>query len=260
MKHVPQTFVSLVVGLLMASVLVPTWANKIDLKPVSGITTPVAPSPRTIGSVGSISQARTQRLPKGTLLKVSLTQTLDARQARIGDSFNAQLVDDVLGNDGSLILPRGTLFRGRLTNVTRSQWFAKGASIRLDFDQVTLPIGREQPIALVLQGVAGVTNTYGELYQDVGYNAKLTETADRAASLISDTTRAGYEAGKELGGPVLGAVFAPFSILGGGLGAAGLLGAKAVQYAVAPGQNVVVTPNTLLLAQLAVDTLLPVAD
>jgi hypothetical protein len=212
--------------------------------------------PSLAGSVIS-TRVKTVRVRKDTVLRMRLLQDLNTANVREGEGFTASLDEALFASEGRIILPKGSVFRGRVVQVVPSQFFGKGASLRLDFDHVTLPNGEAQPIALQVFTVnqrVEVVKSGGIIYQDPGYAQKWVQTLDKSGTLISDITRKGYEAGVQSGGKGLGIVTGPFSAIGGSLAGAGYLVGKSVYYAVAKGDGVLLTANDALYVQLLADT------
>lgn len=128
-------------------------------------------------------QARMERvvLPAGTEVEVRTNVRIDARDAVEGQSYPAQIEDNVRGSDGSITIPRGsdaTLVIRRMEN---------SGDLILDVDSITVN-GRRY----------GVSTADEEIRQGVGGNRRTGEFAG--------------------GGALLGAIVG--AIAGGGKGAA----------------------------------------
>ncbi len=216
------------------------------------------PSKKTnlAGSVIS-SRLKTVRVPKNTVLRVRLLQDINTVSVREGEAFNASLDEALYASEGRTLLPKGSVFRGRVVQVIPNKFFGKGASFRLDFDHVTLPNGEVQPIALqigTVNQIPDVVKPDGVIYQDPGYAQKFATTLDKSGYIISDITRKGYEAGVQSGGKGLGVVTGFFSAIGGGVAGAGYLVGQSVYHAVAKGDVATLTSDDALYVQLLADT------
>lgn len=84
-------------------------------------------------------------IPAGTEVQVRLNQTLDTARNRAGDSFSAVLNAPVVAN-GSVIIPKGTLFRGRLTAAKPSGRLRGRGYMTVTLDSFELH-GRSYPVA-----------------------------------------------------------------------------------------------------------------
>jgi hypothetical protein len=69
-------------------------------------------------------------IPSGTVLKVSLSDTLDSSSSSVGDHFMANLSEDVLSN-GITLLPKGSKVRGRVIDLEEAGRIKGRALIRL---------------------------------------------------------------------------------------------------------------------------------
>ncbi len=47
-------------------------------------------------------------LPTGTEIAIRTNETIDSRNARVGQTFNAQVAQDVLGSSGEVLIPKGS--------------------------------------------------------------------------------------------------------------------------------------------------------
>jgi hypothetical protein len=84
------------------------------------------------------AQADSRQMIPGTELRVSLTNDLSSRVARIGDPFTAVVTEPVFSGP-NLVLPAGAIVHGHVASVERPRWFSAfrgGASLNLVFDSV----------------------------------------------------------------------------------------------------------------------------
>jgi|WetSurMetagenome_2_1015567.scaffolds.fasta_scaffold144852_2 hypothetical protein len=124
-------------------------------------------------------------LAEGTKVQVRLQEALDSAVNKTGDTFSAILDKDIVV-DGAVVAPRGSVFGGKLTNVTRSGKVEGLASMSLQLTSLTV---RNQ--------------TYPLQTENLSFEAESTKK--------KDATKVGIGAGI---GAVIGA------IAGGGKGAA----------------------------------------
>jgi hypothetical protein len=88
-------------------------------------TAPRAPAPVVVAQV----------IPSGTVLRLSLTDTLDSRDSSAGDRFAGSLAEAVV-IDGLTLLPKGTLLHGRVIDAQGSGKVKGRASIRLELTDI----------------------------------------------------------------------------------------------------------------------------
>ena len=74
-------------------------------------------------------------IPSGTVLRLSLTDSLDSRESSAGDRFAGSLAEAVV-IDGRTLLPKGTLLHGRVIDAQGSGKVKGRASIRLELTDV----------------------------------------------------------------------------------------------------------------------------
>jgi hypothetical protein len=106
-------------------------------------------------------------LPVQTRLKLVLETSVDAKQSQPGDIFESHVKDDLfIGN--VLLLPKGSLIRGRVAEVTKPRLLSRAAKIGLKLEQIVTPQGEVIPLDAALEFQKGMTNTKGQL--DPGTN------------------------------------------------------------------------------------------
>jgi hypothetical protein len=99
----------------------------------------VDPNDITSGVVMA-APTRSNELPMGTLIHAALDDTLSTTTTHEGEKFSAHLTNDIL-NRGQVLLPAGSVIRGRVTEVRAAKRFGNGAMMRLQPDSITLPDG-----------------------------------------------------------------------------------------------------------------------
>jgi hypothetical protein len=134
-------------------------------------------------------------VPASTVLNVQLDQTLGTEHSQVGDRFTGSVSDELRAADGSVVVPRGAVVTGVVSQLQKSHRVGQQAAIGLAFQTIAIG-GRPLPLA------ADVVETKVETDREAGDVAK-------------------GAGGGALAGGVLGA------ILGGGSGAlkGGLIGA-----------------------------------
>jgi hypothetical protein len=79
-----------------------------------------------------------------------------------GDIFQAHVKDDLfLGT--SLLLPKGSLVRGRVCEVLKPRLLSRAAKIGLKLEQIVTPVGEVIPLDAGLEFHKGMTNAKGQL-------------------------------------------------------------------------------------------------
>ena len=116
-----------------------------------------------------IFTGKVETLNKKEIINMTVSQVLDSSYSIEGDEFFAEVTDDVYGDKG-IIIPKGTLAHGKLTNTSEPGRMGKDASMDLAFDYLVTPDGREIPIeGKMTTRLHPVTQGAKIVAQDVGY-------------------------------------------------------------------------------------------
>lgn len=110
-----------------------------------------------------------EHLERKDIINMTVSQVLDSNINIEGDEFFAEVTDEVKGDKG-VIIPKGTIAHGRITQTGDPQRLGRQGWISLDFDYLVTPDGREIPIegkmSTKLHPVAEASKI---VVQDVGY-------------------------------------------------------------------------------------------
>ncbi len=116
-----------------------------------------------------IFTGKVETLNKKEIINMTVSQILDSSYSIEGDEFFAEVTDDVYGDKG-IIIPKGTLAHGKLTNTSEPGRLGKDATMDLAFDYLVTPDGREIPIeGKMTTRLHPVTQSAKIVAQDVGY-------------------------------------------------------------------------------------------
>ncbi len=116
-----------------------------------------------------IFTGKVETLNRKEIINMTVSQVLDSSISIEGDEFFAEVTDDVYSNKG-IIIPKGTLAHGKLTNTTAPGRMGKEATMDLSFDYLVTPDGREIPIeGTMTTKLHPVTQGAKIVAQDVGY-------------------------------------------------------------------------------------------
>ncbi len=91
---------------------------------VAGAPIPVASGP----TVSVVPVPLKVNIPAGTKLTVRIDQRISVKTSRSGDGFTGELVAPLLGNDNSVVLPKGTRVSG-VVDVSHRRGHFKGRSL-----------------------------------------------------------------------------------------------------------------------------------
>lgn len=113
------------------------------------------------------SGVQSTTLPIQTRLHLVLETPVDAKNSTPGDIFEAHVRDDLYVGQ-SLLLPRGSLVRGRVFAIQKPRIISRAAKVSLKLEQIVTPTGEVIPLDAALTFSKGKTNTKGDL--DPGTN------------------------------------------------------------------------------------------
>ena len=112
-----------------------------------------------------------ETLNKKEIINMTVSQVLDSSYSIEGDEFFAEVTDDVYGDKG-IVIPKGTLAHGRLTNTVAPGKMGREASMDLTFDYLVTPDGREIPIeGKMTTKLHPISQGAKIIAQDLGYTA-----------------------------------------------------------------------------------------
>lgn len=112
---------------------------------------------------------KVENLDKHDVIDMTVSQVIDSNLSIEGDEFFAEVTSDVEGDKG-VIIPKGTIAHGKMTEKTEAKRLGRPATISLDFDYLITPDGREIPIeGRMTTKMHPVTQTAKIAAQDVGY-------------------------------------------------------------------------------------------
>ncbi len=110
-----------------------------------------------------------EELEKKDIINMTVSQVLDSNINVEGDEFFAEVTDDVKGDKG-VIIPKGTIAHGRISQTVDPKKLGRSGWIALDFDYLVTPDGREIPIeGKMSTKMHPVAQTAKIIAQDVGY-------------------------------------------------------------------------------------------
>jgi hypothetical protein len=155
-----------------------------------------------------------------------------------GDVFEAHVKDDLfLGS--TLLLPKGSLVRGRVVEVTRARLISKAAKIGLKLEQIDTPTGEVIPLDAALEFRKGQTNARGQLDPGTSFGSRVSGSVKSVTGINSK-------------GSARGALMAANIATLGAPAAATLIGSSAIAL-FRSGDNVSLTPGQELEVLLTND-------
>ena len=192
------------------------------------------------------ADARTKRIPAGTVFKFEFLQPVSTFSGCEGDSFVATMKNE-LSTGTNVILPSGSVVRGSVAQVNTAKRFSRGAKLYLDFDHIVTPNGRQIPLDLA---VCQFENIYydGSLYKNLGYGEAVQKNYERAVEITKNSTNYGLKAGESA--PGIQYLTTPFCAVGGFIGGVGYWVGDSVADMFRKGQDVYINKGDILTVKL----------
>lgn len=178
---------------------------------------------------------KVEHLERKDVINMTVSQVLDSNINMEGDEFFAEVTDEVMGDTG-VIIPKGTIAHGRISQTGDAKRLGRQAWISLDFDYLVTPDGREIPIeGKMSTKLHPVAETSKIVAQDVGYTL-----AGGAVGGLMALNWLGLEAAIASQGYTV----AGGAAVGGAIGLGMALIRKGSDVLIAPGDEIRVKINT----------------
>jgi fatty acid-binding protein DegV len=107
------------------------------------------------GEVEAVVPVNANTLPAGSVIHARLNQALSTERSKVGDSFTLTVTNNVVAQNGDVVVPAGATIRGYVRAVDDSDDPTDRALIQLQFDQLSFG-GRNYPFGASVQSVATV--------------------------------------------------------------------------------------------------------
>lgn len=186
--------------------------------------------------------AKTKRIPAGTVLKLKMLTPLDTLTSVAGNDFTAMLLTDQKADDNDdVILPMGSIVRGTVKSIQPSKRLSKGAVLYLDFDHVVTPNGRQVPLSLTITGRTDTTFD-GGITTTKGYKDAWRQTCTKSA----DITRNAVSWGEDVTDNGFKYVVVPVAAVGGAFGTAGYFVYDSIADLIRKGKDVKIYKNDII--------------
>lgn len=127
------------------------------------------------GEVMAVVPANANTLPAGSTMHARLNQSLSTENTKVGDAFTLTVTNNVVAQNGEVVVPAGAIVHGRVTALRDSDDPTERALIQLQFDRLTFS-GRSFAFGANVQSVAAVEQRNpktGEILQRAGAGAAI---------------------------------------------------------------------------------------
>ena len=99
------------------------------------------------------TSASPAQIPDGSLVSVRLAKSLDARKSKVGEKVTAKVMAD-LKSDNRVVIAKGSMIAGRLTEVKEQSKEGAQSVITIAFEHAILKGGPEVPLTASIQAMA----------------------------------------------------------------------------------------------------------
>lgn len=150
---------------------------------------PAGNTPTLQGGSGTALKAdlASTTIPVDTRLVLTLETPVDAKTSAPGDIFEAHVKDDLYVGM-TLLLPRGSLTRGRIVEVSKPRLLSRAAKIGLKLEQLVTPAGEVIPLDATLEFKKGKTNKKGQLDPGTSFGTRVEGSVKSVAGVRPDGT------------------------------------------------------------------------
>lgn len=223
---------------------------------------PVQPAPSEAKPASNASASpmielstSSEKIPSGTKLSITMKTNLNAKKSKEGDPFSAMIKEDVIV-DNNIILPAGSLIRGRVDKVKKPGIFSKSGSILLNFDHIVTPLGKQVNLDIDLSKANNI-NKAGALIANKGFTEAIKESARSGYDTTKTITKAGYDAGMAAGKVSIVATV-PAAATVGALAGTTVFATKSTIAIFKKGGNPIINPGDILEINFADELDVPV--
>ncbi len=193
------------------------------------------------------ADARTKRIPAGTVFQLDFLQPVSTFSGCEGDSFVATIKNELTSSDSNVIIPAGSVVRGSLSKVNTAKRFSRGAKLYLDFDHVVTPTGRQIPLDMAVCSFENISYD-GGLYKNLGYGEAVKKNYERSVEITKNATNYGLSAGDSA--PGIQYLTTPICAVGGFLGGVGYWVGDSVADMFRKGQDVYINKGDVINVKL----------
>lgn len=102
---------------------------------------------------------RSHEVPAGSILRVQFDRAISTATARVGETFEGNLLDDLLAADGAVVAPSGSAVTGKVEHVVDSGKLARRAELRFRLTELTPAGGRAVSVSTSAYERVGESHT-----------------------------------------------------------------------------------------------------
>jgi len=190
------------------------------------------------------SEIKSEKISAGTTLRLRMDTPVNSYNTKKGDTFRATLLDDVRVGT-KVIIPAGTIVRGRTGSIKKNNYLSKNGKLQLSFDHIVTSMGKQIPLNAKISQSKYIDEN-GNLSAGGGYLNAVGNNIDDGVNFMNGVTKWSIDKGTSFwkGYPVI--VTAPVGAAVGLCGAGGIFTVKSVVDIFQKGDNVKINPGDTL--------------
>ena len=185
-----------------------------------------------------------QRIPAGTHIKIRFENSVNTENSSKGDSFIGTITQDIKINN-NIVLPKGTMVRGRVGKLKKNNYLSRGAELALIFDHIVTPIGKQVSINAQISSFKGLTLD-GTLSAGGGYIDAIEKNIDEGVNTLVNITNKGVKFGLSSAGGYPVILTAPLAVGAGAMAGGGIFFGKSISALYKKGDNVRVSTGDIM--------------
>ncbi len=148
----------------------------------AGAGTGTAATTETATADKKVLQGYIREVPAQTKIPIIMDTAVDSDTSQEGDEFAARTSEDLTIN-GVIVVPAGSIIKGRIAQLNAPKHFTRGGSVALKFDTVTTPDNRQIPLVANLVAHGGVVHARRGV-KDIAIDAGIVSAPFLAGILI----------------------------------------------------------------------------
>jgi hypothetical protein len=148
---------------------------------------------------GSQSQNTVQLAP-GTIIRVELAKTIDAKKAKVGDEVIAKTMDDFRSDKNEVLAPRGSKVVGHVAEASPHE-HDSASMLGIVFDKMIMKNGAEIPLKASIQAIGWPQSNTAAANQPGGYPGSPAPSMGNAGNTPGMPGRGGAAPGAANGAP-----------------------------------------------------------
>lgn len=140
-----------------------------------------------------------------SIIPATVETPFSSELAKVGDKIVLRIKNNIVTNQGTLLIPSESAVEGKITNVVSSKYRNSNARMNIDFNTITLPSGQVFPLKASVATETGMLEAGSlrfQILKDLSTNisAKNNTKSETIINLITNNHKKGVIYGTDIGG------------------------------------------------------------